>query len=43
MLQSRESIPIYFIDYSELIAVQCEKILSRANDNEMKCSVSSAV
>ena len=31
-------IPIYFIDHSEFITVQCEKILSRANNNEIKCS-----
>ena len=30
-------IPIYFIDHSEFITVQREKILSRANNNEMKC------
>ena len=29
-------IPIYFIDHSEFITVQCKKILSRAN-NEIKC------
>ena len=29
-------IPIHFIDHSELITVQCKKILSRAN-NEIKC------
>ena len=29
-------IPIYFIDHSEFITVQCEKILSRAS-NEVKC------
>ena len=29
-------IPIYFIDDSEFITVQCKKILSRA-DNEIKC------
>ena len=29
-------IPIYFIDHSEFITVQCKKILSRAN-NEAKC------
>ena len=28
-------IPIYFIDHSEFITVQCKKILSRAN-NEIK-------
>ena len=39
MLQSDVSsggIPIYFIDHSEFITVQCKKILSRAN-NEIKC------
>ena len=30
-------IPIYFIDHSEFITVQCEKILSRENNNEIKC------
>ena len=30
-------IPIYFIDHSEFITVQCKKILSRANNNEIKC------
>ena len=30
-------IPIYFIDHSEFITVQCKKILSRANKNEIKC------
>ena len=29
-------IPIYFIDHSEFITVQCKKILSKAN-NETKC------
>ena len=29
-------IPIYFMDHSEFITVQCKKILSRAN-NEIKC------
>ena len=29
-------IPVYFIDHSEFITVQCKKILSRAN-NEIKC------
>ena len=29
-------IPIYFIDHSEFITIQCKKILSRAN-NEIKC------
>ena len=29
-------IPIYFIDHSEFITVQCKKIPSRAN-NEIKC------
>ena len=29
-------IPIYFIDHSEFITVQCKQILSRAN-NEIKC------
>ena len=31
-------IPIYFIDHSEFITVQCKKILSRANHYEIKCS-----
>ena len=34
MLQSREinlGIPIYFIDHSEFITVQCQKILSMQN------------
>ena len=30
-------IPINFIDHSEFITVQCKKILSRANHNEIKC------
>ena len=29
-------IPIYFVDHSEFITVQCKEIHSRAN-NEMKC------
>ena len=29
-------IPIYFIVHSEFITVQCKKILSRANNNEIK-------
>ena len=29
-------IPIYFIDHSEFITVQCKNIISRAN-NEIKC------
>ena len=29
-------IPIYFIDHSEFITVQCKKILSKANRNEIK-------
>ena len=29
-------IPIYFIDHSEFISVQCKKITSRTN-NEIKC------
>ena len=40
MLQSRESswgLPIYFIDHSEFITVQCEKILGRANNDEITC------
>ena len=28
---------IYFINHSEFITVQWEKILSRANNNEIKC------
>ena len=30
-------IPIYLKDHSEFITVQCKKILSRANNNEIKC------
>ena len=30
-------IPIYFIDHSKFITAQCEKILSRTNNNEIKC------
>ena len=30
-------IPVYFTDHSEFITGQCEKILSRANKNEIKC------
>ena len=29
-------VPIYFIDHSEFITVQCKKILNKAN-NEIKC------
>ena len=35
-------IPIYFIDHSEFITLQCKKILSRAN-NEIKCSEFSSI
>ena len=37
ILQSREPIPVYFIDHSEFITGQCKKILSRVNKNKIKC------